>query len=105
MKIINLSENNSVLNHYLKEIRSVEIQNDSMRFRRNMERIGEIMAYEISKSMHYTPEDVKTPLGIAPTNDWRENCYFHSFYVPDYLSTLVFWAISIKPKTLCVSLS
>ena len=68
MKIINLSENNSVLNHYLKEIRSVEIQNDSMRFRRNMERIGEIMAYEISKSMHYTPEDVKTPLGIAPTN-------------------------------------
>jgi len=68
MKIINLSENNSVLNHYLKEIRSVEIQNDSMRFRGNMERIGEIMAYEISKSMHYTPEDVKTPLGIAPTN-------------------------------------
>ena len=72
MKIINLSENNSVLNHYLKEIRSVEIQNDSMRFRRNMERIGEIMAYEISKSMHYTPEDVKTPLGIAPTNVIKE---------------------------------
>ena len=47
MKIINLSEKNSVLQHYLKEIRSVEIQKDSMRFRRNMERIGEIMAYEI----------------------------------------------------------
>jgi len=68
MKIINLSENNSILNHYLKEIRSVEIQNDAMRFRRNMERIGEIMAYEISKSMHFVNEDVKTPLGIAPTN-------------------------------------
>ncbi|MDD4991658.1 MAG: uracil phosphoribosyltransferase [Paludibacter sp.] len=67
MKIINLSENNSVLNHYIKEIRSVEIQKDSMRFRRNMERIGEIMAYEISKTMEYKHEDVQTPLGISPT--------------------------------------
>lgn len=67
MNIINLSDNNSVLNHYLKEIRSVQIQNDSMRFRRNMERIGEIMAYEISKSMHFVTEEVQTPLGIAPT--------------------------------------
>ncbi len=68
MKIINLSENNSILNHYLKEIRSVEIQGDPLRFRRNMERIGVIMAYEISKTMHFTTEDVKTPLGIAPVN-------------------------------------
>ena len=67
MKINNLSENNSILNHYIKEIRSVEIQNDSMRFRRNMERIGEIMAYEISKSLSYRSEDVQTPLGISPT--------------------------------------
>ena len=67
MKIINLSENNSVLKHYLKEIRSVKIQKDSMRFRRNMERIGEIMAYEISKTMRYKAEDVKTPLGVAKT--------------------------------------
>ena len=65
MNIINLSENNSVLNHYLKEIRSVEIQGDSMRFRRNLERIGEIMAYEISKTLHYTAEDVQTPLGVS----------------------------------------
>lgn len=55
------------MKHYIKEIRSVKIQKDSMRFRRNMERIGEIMAYEISKTMHYKPEDVKTPLGIAHT--------------------------------------
>ncbi|MDD5184613.1 MAG: uracil phosphoribosyltransferase [Paludibacter sp.] len=67
MKIINLSENNSILKHYIKEIRSVKIQKDSMRFRRNMERIGEIMAYEISKTMHYKAEEVKTPLGIANT--------------------------------------
>jgi len=68
MNIINLSENNSILNHYLKEIRSVEVQADSMRFRRNMERIGEIMAYEISKTMHFVTENIQTPLGIAPTN-------------------------------------
>jgi len=67
MDVINLSEHNSVLKHYLKEIRSVKIQKDSMRFRRNMERIGEIMAYEISKKMHYKAEDVKTPLGVAST--------------------------------------
>ena len=68
MQINNLSENNSILNHYIKEIRSVEIQDDPMRFRRNMERIGEIMAYEISKTMKFENEDVQTPLGIAPTN-------------------------------------
>ncbi len=67
MNIINLSDNNSVLNHYLKEIRSVKIQKDSMRFRRNMERIGEIMAYEIRKKMRYNAEEVKTPLGVANT--------------------------------------
>ena len=44
-----------------------------MRFRRNMERIGEIMAYEISKTMHYSTEDVQTPLGIAPTEVIDEN--------------------------------
>jgi uracil phosphoribosyltransferase len=67
MDIINLSDNNSVLNHYIKEIRSVKIQKDSMRFRKNMERIGEIMAYEISKKMCYKAEEVKTPLGVANT--------------------------------------
>jgi uracil phosphoribosyltransferase len=68
MKIINLSENNSLLNQYLKEIRSVEIQKDPLRFRRNLERMGEIMAYEISKTLQYECEDVVTPLGIAPVN-------------------------------------
>ena len=47
MKIINLSEGNSLLNQYVAELRDVHVQNDRMRFRRNIERIGEIMAYEI----------------------------------------------------------
>lgn len=68
MQIHNLSEQNSLLNQFLKEIRSTEIQQDSLRFRRNIERIGEIMAYEISKSLTYTTEHVPTPLGIAPIN-------------------------------------
>ena len=50
MKIINLSEGNSLLNQYVAELRDVHIQNDRMRFRRNIERIGEIMAYEILRS-------------------------------------------------------
>lgn len=65
MRIINLSEGNSLLNRYVAEIRDVQIQNDRLRFRRNLERIGEIMAYEISKSFPYSLRDVQTPLGIS----------------------------------------
>lgn len=68
MEIHNLSENNSLLCNFLKEIRDVKIQKDPLRFRRNMERIGEAMAYEISKTLTYKPEEVQTPLGVASTN-------------------------------------
>lgn len=67
MKIHNLSENNSILTHYLSQIREVTIQKDSLRFRRNMERIGEIMAYEISKIVPYEPVTITTPLGTKKT--------------------------------------
>lgn len=62
-----LSEKNSIINHFISELRDVEIQKDRMRFRRNIERIGEIAAYEISKTLEYEVKDVVTPLGIAPT--------------------------------------
>ncbi len=68
MDVINLSEQNSVLNHYLREIRDVNIQKDPLRFRRNIERIGEFMAIEVSKKLHYEPTEVQTPLGVAPVN-------------------------------------
>ena len=68
MKIINLSESNTIVNQYLKEIRSIQILSDSMRFRRNIERIGEIMAYEISKTLSYQTENIQTPLDIAQVN-------------------------------------
>jgi uracil phosphoribosyltransferase len=69
MQIHYLSENNSVLNHFLGQIRNVKVQNDSMRFRRNIERIGEIMAYEISKDLSYKNVEIETPLGIKNTTE------------------------------------
>lgn len=63
MTIHNLDSNNSVLNHFISEIRDVKIQQDSMRFRRNIERIGEILSYEMSKSLSYGNKEVVTPLG------------------------------------------
>lgn len=65
MKVINLSEQPSLLNQYLKEMRSIDTQKDSMRFRRNVERIGEIMSVEISKQLTYAVEPVQTPLAVA----------------------------------------
>lgn len=66
MDIINLSEHDSVLHQYLREVRSVDVQGDPLRFRRNLERIGWLMAYEISRRMRYTDGQVTTPLGTAP---------------------------------------
>ena len=63
--IHNLSSHKSILNKFLYEMRSVEKQKDSMRFRINMERMGEIMAYEISKHLDYELSTVETPLGEA----------------------------------------
>ena len=60
-----LSRQNTVLNKFIAQIRDKAVQRDSMRFRRNMERIGEIMAYEISKEFTYRPQIVTTPLGEA----------------------------------------
>lgn len=65
MKIKDLSQENTVLNRFVAEIRDVNIQKDSMRFRRNIERIGEIMAYEISRELSYENITVTTPLGTA----------------------------------------
>ena len=63
---------NSIFKHFIAEIRDVNVQKDSMRFRRNLERIGEVIAYEISKGMGYQPVEVTTPLGIASTELLKE---------------------------------
>ena len=65
MKVVNLGENNTVLNNHLAEIRDARIQKDSLRFRINLERVGRIFAYEISRTLEYSVKDVTTPLGVA----------------------------------------
>lgn len=65
MKVTNFSETNSLLNSFVREIRDVTIQKERFRFRRNIERLGEIMAYEISKELRYKTIQVTTPLDVA----------------------------------------
>lgn len=63
MKVINFSEQNSVINHYMAELRDKNHQKNRLLFRHNVERIGEMMAYELSKTLEYKPKTVTTPLG------------------------------------------
>lgn len=73
MHIHHIGTENSILNKFLAEIRSVDIQKDSMRFRRNIERIGEILGYELSKNLSFSTKEINTPLGVKDieiiTND------------------------------------
>lgn len=68
MKIVNFAEKNSELNRFVAEIRDIHIQQDRLRFRKNLERIGEVMSYEISKDLRYSEKQVTTPLGVARVN-------------------------------------
>ena len=73
MKVHHLAKNNSLLNTFLKEIRQIDIQKDSMRFRRNIERIGEILSYELSKELSYQTEEITTVLGSKSSHQIAEN--------------------------------
>ncbi|MBP0902845.1 uracil phosphoribosyltransferase [Mariniflexile gromovii] len=68
MHIHNLSQQNSVLNAFISEIRDISVQKDRMRFRRNIERIGEVLGYEMSKNLNYKPISIETPLGTSSMN-------------------------------------
>lgn len=72
MKIINLSENNTVLNTYLTELRDENIQKDRMRFRQNIVRIGHVEAYEISKFLSYSTKTIQTPLDKCPVSTYDD---------------------------------
>ncbi len=65
MKVINIGESNSVLGSFIAELRDAHIQKDSLRFRTNLQRVGEVFAYEISKTLEYSVKEVVTPLGVA----------------------------------------
>ncbi|HEU5052027.1 MAG TPA: uracil phosphoribosyltransferase [Hanamia sp.] len=63
--VINLSEEHSLISNWICELRDVEVQNDRLRFRKNLERIGEACAYEISKTLPWMEQEITTPLGTA----------------------------------------
>lgn len=73
IEVINFAETPSLVSRYMLELRDITIQNDPMRFRRNLERIGQIMAYEISKRLEYTDVEVDTPLAKAVCQTPAEN--------------------------------
>ena len=68
VKVIELGASNTILNNFIAELRNIDVQTDRMRFRRNLERIGELMAYEISKTLDYKTVYVTTPLGEKEMN-------------------------------------
>jgi uracil phosphoribosyltransferase len=70
--VINLSESHSLLSNWIAELRNTEMQTDRLRFRRNLERIGEIMAYEISKEMSWEEKEITTPLGTSTCKMLKE---------------------------------
>ncbi len=72
IEIHNLEKTDSVFNQYMAELRDAVIQQDRMRFRRNLERVGQVMAYEISKSFEYDDEEVTTPLGVKEIRTMHE---------------------------------
>lgn len=68
MKIVNLSDGNSIMNKYMAEIRDMKYQKNRLLFRNNIQRIGQVMAYEMSKKLSYAPKLVTTPLGSLDIN-------------------------------------
>ncbi|MDG5491123.1 uracil phosphoribosyltransferase [Psychroserpens sp. SPM9] len=72
MHIHNLSKEQSILNSFISEIRDANIQTDRMRFRRNIERIGEVLCYEMSKTLDYSPKTITTPLGKSDTHIYND---------------------------------
>ena len=64
-----IAKTNSIVNCWVNELRNIDVQNDRMRFRRNMERIGEVIAYEISKTLTYTQHEIETPMGMYSARD------------------------------------
>ncbi|WP_299671581.1 uracil phosphoribosyltransferase [uncultured Polaribacter sp.] len=73
MIIHHILEDNSIVNKFIAEIRDVKIQKDSLRFRRNIERIGEVLGYELSKNLHYANSAVQTPLGTKEIALYTKN--------------------------------
>ena len=94
MELFLLSDFNSLANNYIAELRDVDVQKDRMRFRQNMERIGEILAYEISKDLEYQKIEIKTSLGNSNISVFKQSPYLITIMragIPFYLGFLNFF--------------
>jgi len=72
MKLINFAEQDSIINQFVSELRNIDVQKDRLRFRHNLERVGQMMAYEVSKTLHYSMKKIQTPLALAEVNTLDE---------------------------------
>lgn len=99
MKVINLGETDSVLNNIVAQMRDKTVQKDSLRFRYNLERLGHIFAYEISKVLDYSPKDVITPLATAKVRTCDAKIVVSTICAPVCLSTKVYSTFSTTPRT------
>ena len=73
MNIINFAESNSIINQYVAELRDIKVQTDRNTFRHNLQRIGQMMAYEVSKTLQYSEKTIQTPLAEAQANTPDDN--------------------------------
>ena len=80
MEVINLCKHDSLLSRYMLELRDKDIQTDRLRFRTNVKRIGQIMAYEISKRLEYADRQTTTPLGVASTRTIADKVVLGSIF-------------------------
>ena len=80
MEVINLCKHDSLLSRYMLELRDKDIQTDRLRFRTNVKRIGQIMAYEISKRLEYADQQTTTPLGVASTRTIADKVVLGSIF-------------------------
>lgn len=80
--VVNLSEKHSLVSNWVSELRDVNVQTDRMRFRRNLERIGEAIAYEISKVLPFEEKEIQTPLGTATIKCCKSNLFWQPFFGP-----------------------
>lgn len=105
MNIKTLGNNHSILDQYLAEIRDINIQTDPLRFRDNLNRIGELFAYEISKEMEFEVKDVQTPLGVAKVPKLKVSLFWPPFCVPDWPCTTGFSGFLTARRTALFRLS
>jgi hypothetical protein len=103
MKVINFAEQNSIINQFMSELRDKNYQKNRLVFRHNVERIGELMAYELSKTLDYKLKTVTTPLGtldIPVAHDERTDGKVSSYSMPKRIDLAVTTAVSFSTKSL-----